>query len=85
MWTHWKEFSQIVAQSHTQSERVNNLQRVVSSSPEQHNKLISGMLFGILIAPTIAGPGQGRPQQGNPLMPCEAIFADMRSIVRDHF
>jgi hypothetical protein len=58
MWTTWKEFQQIVAQSSLQSERVNNLQRVVSSSPEQHNKLISGMLFGILIAPSISGARQ---------------------------
>lgn len=62
MWTHWKEFQQIIAQATTQSERVNLLQRAVSSSPEQHNKLISGMLFGILVAPTIASTT--RPAQG---------------------
>lgn len=56
MWTHWKEFTQIVAQCSAQSERVNKLQRVVSS-PEQHNNLISGMLFGILVAPQITRVG----------------------------
>ena len=81
LFQNWKEFSQIAQKATTQTERVNLLQRAVSSSDEMHKKIISGMIFGILVAPS-----QNQPQAYHSnILPYEVILQDLKSIVRDNF
>ena len=60
----------------SQTERVNRLQKEVASSEKAHAKIISGIVFGILLANTYNEKTQISPQ---------SLFRELSSISSDHY
>ena len=55
----------------------------MSLSDEKHCKIVKGMIFGILCLPS--HKSGGLLAQNKPLLTFDAIFMDLRAIVRDNF
>jgi hypothetical protein len=49
MFTCWKEYRALIKNISSQSERISLLQKYVVKDLESHNRIVVGMLFGILL------------------------------------
>jgi len=64
----------LVKSLHQQSDRVNTLQKSVSMSLDHHNKIVSGLVYGVLLG--AYSSGSEHP---------DLLIQDLSCIVRDHY